>query len=131
MNYTIFDYLDSILFTKKKIVDIKENDQGFNFYMMNRWISMYSTEMAEYINNTSNLMCCEFKTKQEQYNFLYNTIPRLRKRKINYIKKVKDSLRNDSNKSNDIELLAKTFEVSKKEIVDNLKLINDFAEMKS
>lgn len=124
MLYTIFDYIDSILFTKKRIYDISENDNAFNFYMINRWISMYSPEMAEYINLSTNSNFCLFNTKQEQYDFLFSVMPRIRKRKISYIKKTKEPLNSKSDSTN-LEFIAKQKELSKKELMKQFEFLNE------
>ena len=50
----IFQYINSLLFSKKKI-DINCDDESqFNLFMVNRWTSMYSKELNEYVNETTN-----------------------------------------------------------------------------
>jgi hypothetical protein len=49
---------------------------------------MYSKELCEYINETSNKFWNLFDDKGNQYNYLYNLIPKLKYRKINYLKKI-------------------------------------------
>lgn len=93
---TIFQYINSILFSKKKI-DINCDDESqFNLFMLNRWTSMYSKELNEYINETSNKFWSVFNEKTEQYSYLNNVIPKLRYARINYIKKAKkEKLKNE------------------------------------
>ena len=86
---TIFDFLKSVLFTKEKIELNCDDESQFNSFMFNRWSSFYSKDIANYINETSNRYCTLYQTKQEQYDFLYNVIPQLKFKKIEYIKKVK------------------------------------------
>jgi len=45
--------------------------------------------MANYINESSNKYWSLFDDKQNQYNYLYNILPRLRFKKITYLKKTK------------------------------------------
>lgn len=86
---TIFQYINSILFSKKKI-DINCDDESqFNLFMLNRWSSMYSKEINNYINESSNKYWNLFDEKNEQYNYLYSLIPKLKYKKISYIKKLK------------------------------------------
>ena len=106
---TIFQYLNSILFSKKKI-DINCDDESqFNLFMVNRWTSMYSSELANYINETSNKFWNLFNDKQNQYNYVYNIIPKLRYKKLSYLKKTKK----DKKKKEDEPLLPEF--ISKKE----------------
>ena len=95
---TIFQYLNSLLFSKKKI-DINCDDESqFNLFMVNRWSSMYSKEINEYVNETSNKYWSLFDDKLNQYNYLYNLLPRLRFKRLNYLKKIKKEKKNKEEK---------------------------------
>jgi len=85
---TIFDQLNSILFTKKKIELNCDDESQFSPFMLNRWLSFYSSEMAVFVNNTTNKYQ-HFSDKHEAYNFYFNICPKLKFKKINYIKKSK------------------------------------------
>jgi hypothetical protein len=86
---TIFQYLNSILFSKKKI-DINCDDESqFNLFMVNRWTSMYSKELNEYVNETTNKYWNLFDDKLSQYNYVYSVFPRLKFKRLNYLKKIK------------------------------------------
>ena len=86
---TIFQYLNSILFSKQKI-DINCDDESqFNLFMVNRWTSMYSKELNEYINETTNKYWNLFDDKLSQYNYIYSVLPRLKFKRLNYLKKIK------------------------------------------
>ena len=76
---TIFQYINSLLYSKKKIDMNCDDETQFNQYMINRWTSMYSPEIASFINETSNKF----------WSLLYNLLPRLKYKKIQYIKKTK------------------------------------------
>lgn len=84
---TIFDFLSSVLTSKKYIELDTECEKEFNLYMMNRWLSMYSPDVAGLINATTNQWWSIFDNKQEQYNFLLHLIAKRKFKKINYIKK--------------------------------------------
>ena len=90
MEYTIFNYVDSVLFSKKKLNTINEGETQFNLYMLNRWCSMYSPDIAQIINETTNRYTKSISLKQDQYEFSYNILPKCKKEKINYIKKNKE-----------------------------------------
>lgn len=109
---TIFDVLNDILFTKKrKCMNNVDDESTFNQYMTNRWISMYSGNLAVIINSTVNWFGGIFETKRDYYNFLHCIIPHVKRKRIHYIKKVKpeEELEN-------VESLAKRLEISKREI---------------
>ena len=96
MEKTIFDYINSLLYTKKKI-DINIEDKSFILYLFNRWVSMYSPELCYYVNETLNKRLYEiFPNINEQYNYAYNILPKMYYKKINYIKKLKSN--NDKSK---------------------------------
>lgn len=86
---TIFDYLNSVLYSKKRIELNCDDESQFNLFMMNRWISFYSKELAGYINQTTNKTGSVFTSKQEQYDYIFNVVPKLRFKKLEYVKKVK------------------------------------------
>ena len=67
----------------------RDDESQFNMFMINRWSSMYSKEMNNYINESSNKYWNLFDEKDEQYNFLYYLLPKLKFKRINYIKKLK------------------------------------------
>lgn len=122
MDDTIFNFIDSVLFNKKKLNTINESETQFNLYMVNRWCSMYSSDVAQIINETSNKYGKLFQTKQEQYEFVLNMLPRVKKKRINYIKKNKEETKKEDN---DLVLLAKGMEISKREVEENLKMLEE------
>ena len=67
---TIFQYLNSLLYSKKTIDMNCDDESQFNLFMVNRWSSMYSPEMANYINESSNKYWSLFDDKQNQYNYI-------------------------------------------------------------
>ena len=119
----IFDYINNILFHKKELDIETDGESQFSGYLTNRWISMYSPEMAIIINNSTNWLYSVFETKQEYYKFLLTIIPKVQQRYIRYIKKVKDESIEDSD-DNTVTILAKNLELSKREIKLYLELNN-------
>ena len=86
---SIFDILNSILFSKKKIdLNLEDENTLGGPFMLNRWISMYSKEMCSIVNNFLNKQYL-FDDKNELYNFYLNFLPKQKFKRINYIKKVK------------------------------------------
>lgn len=86
---TIFDYLNSLLYTKKNIEMNCDEESQFNLFMVNRWVSFYSKDMNGYVNEFCNKQFTCFETKQEQFDLYLNVLPKLKFKKIEYIKKVK------------------------------------------
>jgi hypothetical protein len=122
MDDTIFNFIDSVLFTKKKLNTINEGETQFNLYMLNRWGSMYSSDVAYIINETSNKYGKLFQTKEEQYQFVLNMLPKVKKKRINYIKKTKEEAKKEDN---EILLIAKAMEISKRELEQNIKFLEE------
>ena len=112
---TIFDCLSDILFTKRgKLLQNVDEEAGFNQYMINRWCSMYSPNMAVLVNNTVNWLYSAFETKQQYYKFVLSVFPRLQNKRIHYIKKKKPE--DKPTEPDNIKLLAKRLELSEREI---------------
>lgn len=95
---TIFQYINSILFSKKKIDMNCDDESQFNLFMLNRWTSMYSKEINEYVNETSNKYWSLFDDKISQYDYIYSAFPKLKYKKISYIKKTKKEKKNKEEK---------------------------------
>jgi hypothetical protein len=109
---TIFDTLNDLLFTKKKTcLNNVDDESSFNQYMTNRWISMYSDNLAIIINSTVNWFGSVFEQKRDYYNFLHAVIPRVGRKRIHYIKKIKPEP-----EVNNISGMAKKLELSQREI---------------
>lgn len=85
---TIFDQINSIVFTKKKIELNCDDESQFSSFMLNRWLSFYGPEVANLVNNTSNKQL-HSTDKKELYDFYFTVYPKLRFKKISYIKKSK------------------------------------------
>jgi len=120
METTIFDYIKSILFSKKKL-NVNIEDKSFIYYMVNKWISMYSPEMCSYINETSNKYYNQFTNIEDQYNFLFHIMPKVPNKIINYIKKPKKdkNIKQGKIKSSEIDYIkeyANNYELSRREI---------------
>ena len=121
MEETIFNYIDSVLFTKQKLNKLNEDETQFNLYMLNRWCSMYSPDVTQIINETTNRYKEVFSLKQDQYNYILNILPKVKKRRINYIKKIKTE---EKEKDENIPIIAKTLEISEREVKEYIDLCN-------
>lgn len=86
---SIFDILNSILFSKKRIdLNLEDENTLGSPFMLNRWVSMYSKELCILVNSCLNKQYL-FDDKNELYNFYLNFLPKQKFKRINYIKKVK------------------------------------------
>ena len=71
MSKTIFDFVGAILHTKDRTqLSSADDEQIFQPFMVNRWISMYSPEMATVVNTTMNKYASLFRDKRELFNFV-------------------------------------------------------------
>lgn len=118
---TIFDLISNIAFTKKKS-NLESYDEEAQFipYMVNRWLSMYSPQLA-LITNKLNRYIGTFDNKQQLYKLFVATIPKVPFKRIPYIKKKEH--KNDENEN--IFALAKNMELSTREVntyIDFLKI---------
>lgn len=110
---TIFDYISSVLFTKKKNCLSSVDEEGeFSPYMLNRWCSMHSTATAK-IGSILDKYLGVFDNKKDLYNLFVAVMPQVPNTRISYIKKPKEE-KKEENK--DIEMLACNLELSKREI---------------
>ena len=66
-----------------------EGEQAFVPFLFNRWLSFYNNDMCVFVNETVNRFSTIFDDKQQTYKLYYNLIPRLKWKKITYIKKTK------------------------------------------
>ena len=109
-----FETLNNILFEKNssKISDVDAIEQ-FSPYMINRWCSMYSSDMCHIVNQTTNRYHRLFDDKETMYTLYLNLLPRVNKRYIKYIKKKKKEVVETDDQ---VDLLARTLELSKREI---------------
>ena len=110
---TIFDWLNEISYNKRPWSSFNNEDrESFNSYMINRFISM-KENYIDFVNTIQKYSI----NKELLYNYYCQLIPK-RKTFFRYIKPKKNTLN-----SNLITILAKYFELSKREIKDNYQLI--------
>lgn len=120
MENNIFNYVDSVIFSKKKLNMINEGETQFSLYMLNRWCSMYSPDIAQIINETTNRYTKAVTLKQDQYEFSYNILPKCKKVKINYLKKNKIE---KETKENNSKILSKNLEISEREVLNYIDFL--------
>lgn len=110
---TIFDWLNEVSYNKRPWSSFNSEDhESFNPYMINRFISM-KENYIDFVNAIQKYPV----SKELLYNYYCQLIPK-RKTFFRYIKPKKSTLN-----SNLITILAKYFELSKREIKDNYQLI--------
>lgn len=110
---TIFDTISCILYSKNKdCISNADDESAFNPYMVNRWVSMHSPELANFVNETTNKYSTVFNSRKELFDFYVSILPRAKFKKIDYIKK---AVKEKDEKSN-TSLRARSREVSTREI---------------
>lgn len=86
----MFKAINHILFENPSKEIDSETLEEFVPYMVTRYFSFYEDgKYLDYINSTINKYNGIFKTIEEEYKFYENVIPKLKKKRINYIKKNK------------------------------------------
>ena len=111
----IFTIINDIIFGKKgTVLENVEDEDHFNGYLVNRWVSMYSPDNARVINETTNKYYNVFDTKREWYDYMVKIIPTGSPGRIHYIKKEKR--KEVKNYDEIVKYLAKRFELSKREV---------------
>jgi hypothetical protein len=126
----MFDYLNKVLFKTKgpDTSNIRESEE-FVPYMIQRWGSMHSPEIANLINETSNRHWPALSDKEMWFNYMHGVIPNCRFKRISYIKKKKDTEEKTKNKDN-VNKVANNLEISSREVNQyieqfNLKIPNE------
>ena len=93
-----------------------EGEQAFVPFLLNRWLTMYSKQTVSFVNDTLNKYCGVFDTdKQKTYRLYYNLIPRLKFKRINYIKKVKKD-KAEQEDLDQLKLIARNKNISIREL---------------
>ena len=124
MNF--FQLQNKLFYSKKvKAEDLDaEGEQAFVPFMFNRWLSFYNNDMSVFTNETFNRFGTIFDDNQQAYRLYYYLIPRLKWKKIKYIKKKKREAEDEEN----LELIAKNKNISKRELLQYVELAKTFAK---
>ena len=124
MNF--FQLQNKLFYSKKdKAEDLDaEGEQAFVPFLFNRWLSFYNNDMCVFTNETFNKFSTIFDDKQRAYRLYYYLIPRLKWKKIKYIKKKKREAEEEEN----LELVAKNKNISKRELLQYVELAKTFAK---
>jgi len=124
MNF--FQLQNKLFYSKKdKAEDLDtEGEQAFVPFLFNRWLSFYNKDMSVFVNETLNKFSTIFDDKQQSYRLYYYLIPRLKWKKITYIKKKKKEAAEEEN----LTLIAKNKNISKRELLQYVELAKTFAK---
>jgi len=69
--------------------------EEFSPYMVSRYLTFYDKDFTEYVNDTVNTYGNVFKTKEDRFRFYEQIIPKVKKRKVAYIKKPREEVMKD------------------------------------
>ena len=120
----MFDHLNKILFKTKSLINENLNeDSEFQPYLVHRWCSMYSVEIARLLNQTSNLHWPSLQNNIEWFMYLDSIIPKTRFKRINYIKKRKETVTNKDQKQTLLKVADK-LEISSRELNQYIEQFN-------
>lgn len=121
---TIFDYLEQVFITKKN--NIINDGDNFPYYMIQRWGTMHSPQLALLLNQWCNPYYRSMEDSRMQYDFVKSITPKLKNSKWKYIKKTEREKTKEKQKytKEDIGTLCKYLEMSRKDVL--LLLENDW-----
>lgn len=111
---SFFDIINYI-FYKRNVLDHTPNEddiQQFNPYMIVRWLSFYDSTQCVFVNETLNRFSSIDDRKTAVFSMFYNLIPKLKFKRVNYIKKTKDQKEDDDM----YKLIAKSHDISTREV---------------
>ena len=113
MNF--FQTQNKLFFSKKNdagVLDL-EGEQSFVPFLFNRWLSFYGKDTVNFTNETLNKFHSLFESKQEMYKLYYYLIPRLKFKRIQYIKKKKKVV---DEETDNLALIASNNQISVREL---------------
>ena len=104
-----FDFVTNILFEKDKIDIDVTSAQIYSPYIVNRYVTFADPRHVSVINNSVNMYGSVFSINVDHYNFLHALIPKIKRKYINYTKKIKKD-------KNIYEKVCKQYELSQREV---------------
>lgn len=128
MDWTTYNILFKSLFEKTNTDDITINEDNFNSYLVRRYISFMSPEMAIYINDVSNSKkkMNIFEDSSKSYDFFKGILPKIESPYIKYIKKsTTKKMEQTDVKWEDVESIAALRELSTKEVYEELLMLKE------
>lgn len=121
----VFQIVDDIVFKAPAPYKLGASDE-FNPYMVQRWISMESPESCDMVNLLYNRRQTGFADNQMVHDYLRLVLPKRSRHKISYLKKEKITEKSKNDAA--ITLAASVLEISKKEVMELVKLRPDMLE---
>jgi len=127
---TIFDIINDIFKTKKG--NLTENQEFYEVlqspYILQRWITMHSTQTAYLVSETTNKLCKGLTDDKALWYKLFLVLidKKTGYKRINYLKREKVVVNEE--KDTMIEQLARINEMSKKEITAQMKLLDELTK---
>lgn len=111
----MFDILNKILYKTKNVnvENINENED-FVPFMIQRWCSMHSPEIAVLLNETSNRQWNALQDKEDWYNYLNTVVPPCRFKSYKYLKKKKEETKIKNKEG--VGKVASALEISSREV---------------
>ncbi len=118
MNF--FQVQNKLFYSKSKTVEELdvEGEQAFVPFMINRWLSFYDKSTPLFINETLNKFHSIFDDKNKTFKLYFHLIPKLKFKRIEYIKKVKKEPEDDEH----LKLLARSHNISTREVKQYIEL---------
>ena len=111
---TLFEHIDNLTYHKKRWSELTEEDKKtYNPYIVNRFISMH----YPYIDLVNELQKLDLPP-HVLYEMYISCLPKHKK----YFKYIKKSIK--ETKGDEIEIISKVFEVSRKEALSYLELLD-------
>ena len=106
----VFDLINNIAFDSNP-VDINIADSGlYSPYITNRYLTHINPQITLLVNNTVNKYGIAFSSL-DHYKFVFNLIPKTKRKFIRYIKKKKIDKKSLSQLANQMELSEKEVEL--------------------
>jgi hypothetical protein len=111
----IFDIINIFLFKRKTADSLNlDDDNVLQPFLINRWMSFYSRDVANFVNLTFNKYSTIFEDKNDLFKLYKNLTPQRPFKKINYVKKVKVQKNDEEEKK--IKIIASNKMISQREI---------------
>lgn len=110
----MFNLLNKILFKTKQNIEASEKEE-VQLFLIQRWCSMYSAELCNLLNQTSNKHWPVLQDGNEWIEYLHCVIPRSKYKHIAYIKKKKSPDEVQKTKA-DVQKIANNLELSSREL---------------
>lgn len=114
---TFFDMISNLFFNRKDQTTSLDTESQTHFipFLLNRWFSFYDKDRCVLANETINRYNSLFEDKGDLYKLYLNFLPKLKYKKIEYIKKKKEE--KEEVESFNISLIAKNNNISKRELL--------------